>query len=706
MVWLKLAALALVIAALGLPLNDLFRYALLLLAALPIIVGDVSRRRRPWLAALAVVAISVLGQWLLAAPRIEEGHNIFVVDGRAGALERALPAAAFGPMAAEFDARYPPAQRCEPRATGCWRGFAVPARAYAFSADGIYDRPAASRRVTGIDFSDPIWLRLGVVNDLQHNWYAGTSDIKRTTRQSKWNLLRPWRVSMPFYVMYRFPTDFVGSSLCWRGMVLWEGDREDFQDLRHAETSCRSIEARDVGRRIYGVSIGTPLAMTLRPPIAVLLRQVLESGLSLIAVCAVVGLLVRWRPRQLVLPFGALGLSLLVVLLSDVTFIGGVRPYDGGDDGLYYEGAGRLIAQQLIAGNFAEALRAGEDVYYYTSPGMRYLRALERLVFGDTSYGHLSLMLALPAFALGLFRRFLPPGWAVAMLVIFIAVPIGGLFGSSYFNYVKWAARGFADPAAAAFLLAGLLFLVGRTDRGPDARFAPALAAGFLFFLAVFLRPNLAPFAAVALGGAGLATLWQPQIWRLAGLCLGFLPVLSMLLHNLVYGGAFVLFTTSVAEPGNLPTPPSVYLAALGELLRLDILGTHVRHMAWQIGNWLSGPSESVLTAPVNGLAVLVVLRVLFAGKSYDGWLRLIAAATLAEHAVALFYRPFGRYYYVTWFLTLLICAVWLRVEGLDLWRRWWPASMAWMARQPVTQKLAQGLDWCLRVTGTPPARA
>ena len=32
-VWLKLAALVLVLAALGLPINDLFRYALLVIAA-------------------------------------------------------------------------------------------------------------------------------------------------------------------------------------------------------------------------------------------------------------------------------------------------------------------------------------------------------------------------------------------------------------------------------------------------------------------------------------------------------------------------------------------------------------------------------------------------------------------------------------------------------------------------------------------------
>ena len=78
--WLKLAALILVVAALGLPVNDLFRYALLVIATVLIVAGTVSARVAPWLAALTAVVLCVLGQILFAAPRIAEGHNVFLVD--------------------------------------------------------------------------------------------------------------------------------------------------------------------------------------------------------------------------------------------------------------------------------------------------------------------------------------------------------------------------------------------------------------------------------------------------------------------------------------------------------------------------------------------------------------------------------------------------------------------------------------------------
>ena len=70
--WLKLAALVLVVAALGLPVNDLFRYALL-----------------------------------------AEGHTVLLIDDagvsargrtdRGGALEAGLPRAAFQLMVTEFN---------------------------------------------------------------------------------------------------------------------------------------------------------------------------------------------------------------------------------------------------------------------------------------------------------------------------------------------------------------------------------------------------------------------------------------------------------------------------------------------------------------------------------------------------------------------------------------------------------------------------
>jgi hypothetical protein len=689
--WLKFAALVLVIAALGLPINDLFRYALLVIATVIVVAGTVSARRAPWLAAIAAVALCVLAQILFPAPRIEEGHNVFLLDGRGGALEAGLPREAFRIMAAEFDAIYPSARRCAPTQDGCWRGQGFPTQAFAFSADGIFQHPAYSRRVTGIDFSDPVWLRLGFINELAYNWNSQASDLARAQRDRRsLAFLHQWTLRMPWFVMYRFPADFAGSALCWRGEVLWEGADETFVPVTHADMQCRTLTADDVGRRVLGVAIAHDLAMRLDPTWQVRLRQLVAPALALMASAVVLALLVRVSPRRLVLPFALLAATLLVALFNDASFLGGVRPFDSGDDGLVYDGYARVILTRLVAGDLAGALQGGEAVFYFT-PGMRYLRAVEHVFFGESYLGYLSLILLLPFLVFALFRRFLPLTWAIALTLIFAAIPVGVGFGSSLVQYVKWASRGFADPAAYVLFLAGFVLLLGRVRKESD-RFSCAFAGGLLFALALFVRPNIAPAAGILLAGAGIAALAQGEFRRVAGLVLGFSAVLGMALHNWVYGGALVLFTTSAAHPVLLVMPPSAYVAALVELAHLDFAGAHVTRALQQIGGWLAGPSESLAMIPLNAAAIVILIRVVLS-RAADPWLRLIAFATLVQHGVALFYASSGRYYYLTWLLTLLVAAACVHGEGLDLLRRRFPAFAERVAKHPACLALARGLQ-------------
>jgi hypothetical protein len=392
--WLKLAALVLVLAALGFPINDLFRFALLAIATVLVVVGSVTRHPERWIGAVVAVGLCVLGQVLLAAPRIEEGHNVFIVDGLGGNLEAGLPSGAFRFMLAEFDARYPPERRCDtrgPKSPGCWRTQGFPDRPFGFSADAIWDHSAYSRRVTAIDFSDPVWLRLGFINEAGYNWDASASDIDRASRDRRmWVLVHRWKLEMPWFVMYQFPADFVGSALCWRGEVLWEGEAEHFEAISHSARQCRTLVTDDVGKKIFGIAIrqDPPLAMALQPSASIRLRQILEPALALLAGAAVLGLLVTWRLRRAALPFALIALTLVVVFLNDASFIGGVRPFDGGDDGLVYDGYARIMLRQFLAGDVAGALEGSEPVFYFT-PGMRYLRAAEHLIFGESYLGYL-----------------------------------------------------------------------------------------------------------------------------------------------------------------------------------------------------------------------------------------------------------------------------------------------------------------------------
>lgn len=696
--WLKAAALFLVVAAVGLPLNNVGAYVVVLAAAVIIFTGEISARPLLWLASIGAVVLSIAGQDLIAPPRIEEGHNVFLPQAD-GVLKAGLPADVYDAMVREFDALHPPDKRCQQ--AECWTRRAHPDRTYAFSADGIFEEPAMSRATTGIDFSDPVWFRLGFTNDVRYNWGVIEGDQQRNRRDGRfWMGMHRWHLLMPWFVAYRLPAAYVGSELCWRGTVLWEGDSEKFERLTDAVQACRVIAPADIGRRVFGIAIRPDtLAMRLTPPWSVRLQHWLQHALALAGVLVVLTGVLRWKPRRAVLPTILLALALIVIGIDDASFLGGVRPFDGGDDGLFYDGVGRVILQRLLAGNWIDALEGGEKIFYYGGPGLRYFRALEHVVFGETYLGYLSLTLAFVFAALALFRRFLPERWAIALILVFVAAPVGTLFGSAFIDYAKWAARGFADPAAYILFVCGIVPVIGATAVGPSARFAPAFFGALLVALGIFMKPIVAPAAAVLMAGAGIAALYRRQWPRLMGLCIGFSAVLSMGLHNWFFGGQLVPFSANAGHPLVYVMPPSSYLAAAREFLTWNFTDGNVVHALNHLAHWLAGPSELVVLIPLHAAAVVVLIYVVGLGRSFDPWLRLVAGAALAQQVVALFYVAVARYHFLTWFLTMVVCAVWLHDMGVPWLQRRFPKGCARIASLPTSVRLASSLTWLQRVS-------
>jgi hypothetical protein len=684
----KVFALLLLVLAIGLPINNISDYALLVILTVIIFCGEISVRPRAWAGAVAIVVAGTTAQALLSSPRIEEGHNVFLPSP---ALERGLPSDVYRYLVTQFDAQYPLAQRCGPTVVGCWQGGGLPDRAFAFSADSIWRRPVYSRSVASLDFSDPVWLRLGFTNENRYNWYTEYPDVHRADRERGSLMgLKRWHLAMPWYEMIRLPAAFIGGELCWSGTVLWEGEGEHFAPL--TGDACRAIEPTDANRRVFGIAIRpNALAMHLKPPGSVSLLNFWRGIVLLATAFGSIATLMQFKARRTILPFVLIGLAVVVIGVDDASFLGGLRPLDGGDDGLFYDGVGRVILQKLLAGDFYGAFEGGEKVFYYGGPGLRYFRALEHIFFGESYLGYLSLILLFPFLVYSLFRRFLPDNWSLALILLFIAVPLGTLFGTSLVQYEQWASRGFADPAAYILFVAGVLPIIG--GRSLERRdFWPAFFGALLLALGILMKPIVAPAAAILLGGAAVAALYLRQWRRLAGLCLGFLPVFSMALHNWVYGHVFVLFSTNSDHPAVLVMPPTAYAAAAHELMALNLRGGHIARFFSQIAHWLRGPAESDATIPLNAAGVAILLYVVFRGRQFDPWLRLIGASALAQHAVALFYAATPRYHFLSWLLTVLVAMVWFQRVGVNVISQRYPALSKRLAMHPWSRRLASGL--------------
>lgn len=693
--WRKLAALVLCIIAIGLPINNISDYALLVILAVAISSGDMRVSGRAWMTGVALAALAALGQALLSPPRIQEGHNVFLPSP---ALERGLPRDVYDHLVAAFDAQYPAGKRCKSEEFGCWQNNGLPDSPFAFSADGIWRAPQYSRSVSTLDFADPVWLHLGFANELRYNW-TGNTDVRRAQRDRRfWMGWDRWHFTMPWFEVISLPAAYVGGELCWRGEVMWEGEDRHFAPL--AGDNCRNITGADVGKRIVGVGIKPDtLAMHLTPPWSVRLQNFARGILLLAAAVALIGVLVRVRPGRMLSPLIIVGLSALVIAVDDASFLGGLRPFDGGDDGLFYDGVGRVILQKLLAGDVYGALEGGEKVFYYGGPGLRYFRAFEHIAFGESYLGYLSLVLLFPFIAFALFRRFLPERWSLTLIFLFVAIPVGTFFGTSFVQYEQWASRGFADPAAYILFVAGTVLIVP-SQSDVDRNFRRAFFGALLLALGICMKPIVAPAAALLLGGAGITALYLRQWARLVGLCAGFLPVFSMAAHNWVYGHVFVPFSANAGHAAVLVMPPSAYVAAAHELATLTLSGDHLRGLVVQIAQWLSGPAESFATTPLNAAGVAILVTVVVRGRQFDPWLRLIGAAALAQHIVALFYTAaVARYHFLTWFLTMLVVAAWFHRVGIDWSKRRFPAFSQQFAVHPWSRRLASGLAWLQKVS-------
>src|SRR5262249_1479391 len=219
----------------------------------------------------------------------------------------------------------------------------------------------------------------------------------------------------------------------------------------------------------------------------------------------------------------------------------------------------------------------------------------------------------------------------------------------------------------------------------------PAFFGALLLASGIFMKPIIAPAAAVLIGGAGLTALYQRRWPRVAGLCIGFLPVLSMALHNWTFGHVFVLFSVNSQDPNLLVMPPSAYVTAARELLTLNFTGAS--RVLMQIANWLSGAAESYWTIPLNAAGIAILIYVVVQGRIFDAWLRLIGAAALAQHAVALFYRAdVARYHFLTWFLTMAVVMVFMHEIGIGWLQRRYPELSERFANHSLSLWLASGL--------------
>ena len=658
----KTAALCLLLAVIGLPILETWEALTLALGVLTVLLSD--RRPGTWrLCAAAAIILAIVGaKALLPRADIAEAHNAFLVLKDGEPLEQGLPPQVFRSWRAQFDALYPPVN--EPYDDRVqWRNAGPPKSVFAQSADSIWRPAKYTRQVDAIDFQNLGEFRGGFANDNQYNFWAG--ELRRE--------------SMPFYVMYELTSASVGSRLSWQGQLFWEQADGAFEEVTHADMAAREIRADDAGRRAYAAFFPKrdPVRrFRLEPAFGLRLSSWITAMLSVTGVAVILLMTVRPRwpslLRALALASFSFVLMMSFIAVSEGKYLGrAYPPQGGGDDGLVHDGWGHAMAVLAGEGRIGEALRGLESVYWFT-PGTRYVRMFEKLVFGDTNLLFMLIVMLTPLVLFYLIRHFAGSRWAWGVTCMSCLMPVGNL---SYLAQIANAKLGYGDTIGGGFfMLAVVLMLRSQPAWGgstSDSR--AACLAGAALAASMFLRPNFA-FAVVWMGMAYAWASWRRRdLHGMAIFALGLGLALWMPLHNWLYGGEFYLISKSGATV-SVPLGVGDYLRALSDLVRgrfdtptVAMTGTHLGGWLWDPGLVVRGILRPLAwCAQVVKLAALVVtcgIAIQRLSRRFDGHpgLPVLAGASLFAHLPMLFvFATQYRYAMLAWDLSLIVLIVWL----------------------------------------------
>jgi hypothetical protein len=659
----KLTAAVLLLLSAGLPILETWE-ALAVTACLLALTFSAVRPGAPRrLAVAAAITLAVVGaKAILPRADIAEAHNAFLVVHDGEPLEQGLPPQVFQSWRAQFNALYPPDD--EPYdARSPWRTAGAPRVLSTQSADAIWRPAKYTRQVDAIDFQNLGEFRGGFANDNQYNFWAG--ELRRE--------------SMPFYVMYELTPASVGSRIAWQGQVFWEQADGAFAEITHADMDARQIGPSDVGRRVYAAFFPKrdPVRrFRLEPSLGLRASRWLHDLLTIIGVGSVVFLTVRprWRSLLRALSIVSVGyvLTMSFITISAGKYLGrAYPPQGGGDDGLVHDGRGHVMALAAGDGYIGEALRGLEDVYWFT-PGTRYVRMVEKLMFGDTNFLFALVVVLIPLVLFYLIRHFAGSRWAWGVTGMFWLMPVGNL---SFLAQIANAKLGYGDTIGGGFFMLALVLMLRNQPAwgGSVPGRWEAWAGGAALAASMFIRPNLA-FAVVWMGAGYAWASWQRKdLGGIAIFAFGLGLALWMPAHNWVYGGEFYLISKSGATI-SVPVGVGDYATALGDVLRghgespaATMTGAHLKGWLWDPGLVVRGELRPLAWgAHVVKLAALLVtcgIALRWMVRRFDGHpgLPVVAVASLLAHLPMLFvFATQYRYAMLAWDLTLVVLIVWL----------------------------------------------
>ena len=447
---------------------------------------------------------------------------------------------------------------------------------YAYNSDGFFQKKKYSRLTDKINFNSIEDLRIDHLNSIIYNLKFD----------------KEFRRNLPFYFLFEIPKLAKGSQICSEGKSYYYFSNEELNSnqiknikFKNLESLCLEYDKNYQFLYVIGYSIDkkNKFNLNLNKNLKLKVLEYFTILLSFIQVLIIIFLIFKIKlTYNSYLYLISIFATIFIALLKDVNLLTGLRYFRGGADGLYYYSLARDILFNLENRNIYEALRGGEDVFYYM-PGQRYFVAFSNMIFGASSYGYLLIASTLPIAVYNFFKKYINHYYAIVLFLLFIFFPIFENLGFGYFNYIHQVNRNHAETLSILLIISSLVFTLYRGQNLNNTILI--FSVGLILSFASILRPNFILTSSFIIFYLSYYYYVNKKYYNILFLLFGFASILFCLIHNLYFGDKFVIFINSY-NSHNFPININTYLSGIYNILTLNLENLDLQKMINHLSRW------------------------------------------------------------------------------------------------------------------------
>ena len=618
------------------PINNIVNLILLLVGIFICIFTNVEKKPIKLKIFLVLITMIFIFNQIFNLKKIEEIHSTFFSQSDISKISNLLPQKISLEIQNDYNNKFDLARalksydREEFASKELFNNYEFIENSYAFSSDNFFSKNDITRNVNFINFKSREQLRIGQINTINYN-LVFDKELRR---------------SLPFYVIYKFPKEYQGSKICGNGSIYYSFTKSsgivklnELNFLLKKNDNCIKLEKNFETFYLIGYSINKDdnLEIKLHKNFSNHLIDFLSFLTKVIFIIIFYLFFYHFKHinrYEVAIFLCAILSTILFTYLKDSNLLFALRYFRGGADGLFHEFQGYSIVKNLYNLNILEALKGGEDVFYFM-PGLRYFIAINKIFFGETSYGYLLIGLLLPFFLYKFLQNLLSQKIAVCLLVSFMFFPIFENMGFAHFNYIGQIVRNHAETLS-IFLIIFAFYQISIFEFYYKNGKIKIFFLCFILSFATFCRPNFFPTTLIIFLYIFYNLLRYNKSLIMYSV-LGYATISLSLIHNLFYGNQFTLFTYS-----------SVHFVFLEQFQLINSINFSDSFMYKQFLKW--NPLYNI-----HRLIILIYIIYNMLKYRNPNIIILIFLCMLCQHLVLFMTHPDSRYAYLAWLLTFIL---------------------------------------------------